>query len=155
MNKWFTAMILLAGCPGGAAWADEAAESAAEAARSAAVGVMNEFLVAFNARDEAAWADTLHYPHVRLASQEVRVYESREAFLESADLDAFAAATGWRYSTWDSMKVVQDSADKVHVLVQFSRFDAADELISSFASFYVVERVDGRWGIRARSSFAP
>jgi len=125
-------------------------DSAREAER-----VMAAFLAAFNARDEAAWADTLHFPHVRLASQTVTVYEDRDAFLEVMDLDRFAADTGWSYSRWDDMEVIQQSPRKVHVKVRFSRFDADDRLLSSFDSLYVIELVDGRWAVRARSSFAP
>jgi hypothetical protein len=120
-----------------------------------ALAVMDAFLVAFNGRDEQAWADTLHFPHVRLASQTVTVYEDRASFLDAMDLDAFAAQNRWRYSTWDDLRVIQADGEKVHVQVRFSRFDADDELIASFDSLYVIERVDGRWGIRARSSFAP
>jgi len=120
-----------------------------------AVRVMNDFLAAFNARDEAAWADTLLFPHVRLASQTVTVYGTRDEFLAGMDLDRFAAQTGWRYSTWDDMEVIQQSDVKVHVKVRFSRFNEYDELISSFDSLYIIEQVDGRWGVRARSSFAP
>jgi hypothetical protein len=50
---------------------------------------------------------------------------------------------------------VQANADKVHVMVVFSRYDADDELLAQFDSFYIVTRVDGRWGIRSWSSFAP
>ena len=32
---------------------------------------------------------------------------------------------------------------------------AAGERISTYDSLYVVEHSDGRWGVRARSSFAP
>ena len=39
--------------------------------------------------------------------------------------------------------------------LRFSRFDAEDELIASYDSLYIIEPVDGRWGVRARSSFAP
>lgn len=124
-------------------------------AREAATGVMADFLAAFNARDEAAWADTLVYPHVRLASSEVVIYETRNDFMEAMDLASFAAATGWRYSTWDDMVVLQDSATKVHIQVRFSRFDADDALIATYDSLYVIVRIDGRWGVRARSSFAP
>ena len=124
-------------------------------ARKAAIGVMADFLAAFNARDEAAWADTLVYPHVRIASSEVVTYETRSDFLGAMDLDSFAAATGWRYSRRDDMVVLQDSATKVHIQVRFSRFDANDALLASYDSLYVIERIDGRWGIRARSSFAP
>ncbi len=129
--------------------------SQAGAREAQALAVMEAFLSAFNDRDEAAWADTLHFPHVRLASQTVTVYPDRQAFLDDMDLEAFAASSGWRYSTWDDMSVVQASEDKVHVAVRFSRFDAEDELIATFASLYIIERIDGRWGIRGRSSFAP
>ena len=126
-----------------------------ETPEAAALAVMDAFLVAFNARDEAAWADTLHFPHVRLASQTVTVYPDREAFLEAMDMDAFAATYGWQYSTWDNMSVIQSSERKVHVQVVFSRFNADDKLLASFNSLYVIELVDGRWGVRGRSSFAP
>jgi hypothetical protein len=33
--------------------------------------------------------------------------------------------------------------------------NAAGDKISEYDSLYVVENVNGRWGIRARSSFAP
>jgi hypothetical protein len=120
-----------------------------------AIAVMDAFLSAFNARDEAAWADSLQFPHVRLASQTVTVYPDREAFLAAMDLDQFASSSGWRYSTWDDMSVIQSSPNKVHIKVKFSRFDASDTLLASFDSLYVIEKIDGRWGVRARSSFAP
>lgn len=143
--KFCLLVILLLGS--GAGRADAPAEEA--------VRVMNDFLAAFNARDEAAWADTLLFPHVRLASQTVTVYYTRDEFLAAMDLDRFAAQTGWRYSTWDDLEVIQQSDRKVHVQVRFSRFNEYDELIASFDSLYVIEQVDGRWGVRARSSFAP
>lgn len=134
-----------------------AAAAAAAAARAddAALAVMHAFLDAFNARDTAAWADTLHFPHVRLAGGEVHVYPDREAFLAAMDMNAFAAAFGWDHSTWDDMRIVQSSPDKVHVAVLFSRFDAAGNKLASYHSLYVIEQIGGRWGVRARSSFAP
>jgi hypothetical protein len=136
--------------PGQAAAGDDVA-----AAREAALAVMDAFLEAFNARDESAWADTLHYPHVRIASGTVAVYPDREAFLENRDLNAFAEQTGWDYSTWDDLSVVHASPDKVHIAVRFTRYDRQGAEMASYDSFYVVERIDGRWGVRARSSFAP
>jgi len=128
---------------------------AVRAAEAQALAVMDAFLAAFNASDVPAWADTLLFPHVRLASGRVVVYPDRQSFIESMDMAAFAAQTGWYYSTWDDMAVVQSSPDKVHIRVRFSRFDAEDALIASFDSLYIIEQVDGRWGVRARSSFAP
>ena len=122
---------------------------------SAAVQVMHGFLAAFNARDESAWADTLHFPHVRVASGDVVVYPDKAGFVAAMDLDAFAESTGWDHSSWDEMTVIQASENKVHITVTFSRFNAAGDKISEYDSLYVVENVNGRWGIRARSSFAP
>ena len=132
----------------------DAAEAEASA-RAEALQVMHSFLSAFNASDEAAWARTLVYPHIRMASGEVRIYPDEESFTAEMDLAAFAETTGWRRSEWDDMQVIQSSADKVHIRVQFSRFNAEDELMASYDSLYIIERVDGRWGVRARSSFAP
>ena len=47
-------------------WA-QADETATVQARA----VMDEFITQFNARDEAKWADTLLFPHVRIASGSV------------------------------------------------------------------------------------
>lgn len=133
-----------------------AAETAAvEQAKTAALGVMEAFLLAFNARDEAAWADTLQFPHVRMASGGVVVYPDRAAFLDAMDLTAFAEQTGWDYSTWDDMQIIHASPDKVHIAVMFTRYDPKGSELASYESLYVVEQADGRWGVRARSSFAP
>jgi hypothetical protein len=92
---------------------------------------------------------------VRIASGEVLVYPDREAFVAAMDLDAFAAQTGWRRSAWDGMRVIQASPQKVHIAVTFTRYDADGAKMASYDSLYVVENVAGRWGVRARSSFAP
>ena len=149
MKKHFSILIftLVSALPAGFTQASVAADEA--------MAVMDAFLTAFNARDEAAWADTLLFPHVRLASQTVTVYPDRASFIAAMDLDVFASNSGWSYSTWDDMAVVQESADKVHIKVIFSRFNGNDQLLASFQSLYVIEQVDGRWGVRARSSFAP
>jgi hypothetical protein len=71
------------------------------------------------------------------------------------DLSRFAGQTGWDHSSWDDLEVIQTSADKVHVAVTFTRYDANGAKMASYQSLYVIERVGGRWGVRARSSFAP
>ena len=122
---------------------------------NAAMGVLDGFMNAFNARDDEAMCRTFHYPHVRFASGAVRTYETYEHCVEQFDFARFAERFGWDHSGWDRRTVVQANIDKVHVMVIFSRYDADDELIAQFDSLYIVTRVDGRWGIRSRSSFAP
>ena len=131
------------------------ATGADNAAERAALAVMERFLATFNASDVTGLADTLAYPHVRFASGGVRIFENRAAFIEATDMAAFASNFGWKYSTWDDLEIIQSGSDKVHIRVRFSRFDAEDQLIASYDSLYVVVNQAGRWGIRARSSFAP
>jgi hypothetical protein len=53
------------------------------------------------------------------------------------------------------MQIVQSSPTKVHIAVEFSRYHKDGTQYASYPSLYIVEQVDGHWGIRARSSFAP
>jgi hypothetical protein len=124
-------------------------------AAAAALDVMDRFLAAFNARDVGGWADTLLYPHVRFAGGRVTTYPDRDAFIADNHLDALAAGEGWDHSTWDSREIVQESDSKVHIATVFSRYHADGTRYASYQSLYIVEQVDGKWGIRARSSFAP
>ena len=128
-----------------------AADSAAEAqARNA----MDEFMAAFNARDVRAWAATLNYPHVRFASNDVRVYNTPEDFVRENQNYPKRLAP-WHHSRWDAMSVVQSGPDKVHLAVTFVRFDADGKEIGRFPSLYVVTLKGGHWGVQGRSSFAP
>ena len=121
---------------------------------AAARAVMTDFLEAFNRRDVEAWAKTLHFPHVRLARQTVTVIPTAVEFVVGTDLQPLVDQ-GWAFSRWDRIDVVHAGPNKVHFAVTFSRYRANHELIATFDSLYVVELVDGRWGVRSRSSFAP
>ncbi len=123
-------------------------------AEKAALKVMDEFLQAFNARDLQAWRATLHYPHVRIASGGVAIAMTPEEY-GTEDLFGRLAASGWHHSRWTDMHIVQSGPEKVHVAVRFTRFDANDVPLASFDSLYVITLQGGRWGVIARSSFAP
>ena len=66
------------------------ARFADEAPEAAAYRTLDTFLNAFNANDAAAWADTLHFPHVRMASGTVAVYPDKASFVAAMDLERFA-----------------------------------------------------------------
>ena len=145
------ALVFAGWCTGVRAQTDETAADAITAAR----GVMEDFITTFNARDESAWADTLLFPHVRVASGDVIVHPSKAEFVAATDLDEFARINNWHHSAWDSIEVIQAGPDKVHFKVVFSRFNPAGEKYVTFNSLYILQCVEGKWGIRARSSFAP
>jgi hypothetical protein len=142
-------LLLLAGTLAAPAGADTAALEA-EALRA-----MDAFMAAFNARDVEAWAATLNFPHVRIASGKVAVFEDAAAFRSSFEFAQFAQQTGWSRSEWTDRRVIQAGPDKVHVAVVFTRFRADGSVLAKFESLYVVTKLDGHWGVQARSSYAP
>ncbi len=130
-------------------------QPATEAAVAAAHEVMQAFLRAFNAKDTAAWADTLLFPHVRVAGGGVVVTPDKQSFIDAMDMEQFARTFDWGHSEWDGIELIQAGPDKVHFKVRFSRFNPAGERNATFDSLYIIQREGERWGVRARSSFAP
>ena len=121
-----------------------------------AAEVMREFMVTFNAQDSDGWSKTLLFPHVRISSGGVVVDPSRQEFVAQMDFQAFARRFNWHHSAWDSLEVVQVSPNKVHIAVQFTRYDVQQQALASYDSLYILQPGEGgKWGIRARSSFAP
>ncbi|MBV8751971.1 MAG: hypothetical protein JO328_03835, partial [Hyphomicrobiales bacterium] len=105
-----------------------------------------------NRGDEAAANATLHFPHVRLASGKVTVWQKSGDY----KLDSFKARAGdgWHHSTWDERAPIHVGDSKVHLKVKFSRWRKDNSLIGTFQTIYILTNRDGRWGIQARSSFA-
>ena len=64
--------------------------AAVEDQSAAAMKALDEYMAAFNSRDEKAWAATLNYPHVRMAGGEVKVWQTSEDYCADFDFDAFA-----------------------------------------------------------------
>jgi 2C-methyl-D-erythritol 2,4-cyclodiphosphate synthase len=129
--------------------------AAADDPDAGAFAAMDAFMTAFNDGDIEAWADSLQFPHVRMAGGRVDYYPDRGAFVTAMKTLNLARSEGWQRSTWDVRKVVQRSSDKVHVATTFSRYRKDGERYATYQSLYIVERINGRWGVRARSSFAP
>ena len=131
------------------------AASSARQAEAQALEVMYAFMRSFNARDPKAFADTLLFPHVRVASGGVRVSPDAQTFIEATDFDAFAQRFDWAFSRWESIETVQADENKVHFAVVFVRHNCAGEPNATFRSLYILQRAASGWGIRSRSSFAP
>ncbi|HFG6923694.1 hypothetical protein [Acinetobacter baumannii] len=123
---------------------------------------LDDFLTTFNAKDELAWAKTLNYPHVRMSGNQVTVWQTPEAYAKDQDLKKLSKAIGWESSRWDYRYVVQSGSDgknnpnKYHVALSFTRLDKAGNPIpgQTFDSFYIITKVNGKWGTQFRSSMA-
>ena len=114
--------------------------------------VTDDFMRTFNSKDAEAWGATFNFPSVRIASGNVRIINS------AADLEQSFTnleATGWHHSAWEKRQIVQCGDTKAHMLTTFVRYRADGSLLSKFDSLYIVELKNGRWGLTARSSFAP
>ena len=119
---------------------------------TAGMAVLDRFLAALNARDQAALLATMHFPHYRLAGVAMRVWEQPD---DSYLAGFYArAGEGWHHTNWDFRRVVAAGPEKVHLDVQFTRYRADNSPLGSFRSLYIVTRRDGVWAIQARSSFA-
>lgn len=117
-----------------------------------ALGALDRFMAALNARDEAALNATLHFPHVRFASGRVTTWETPGSYSLADFLGR--AGDGWQRSRWETRRVIHAGPDKVHLDVEFSRWRADGSPLGRYRSIYVVTLIDGRWAIQARSSFA-
>ena len=122
--------------------------------RQAAIRVVEAYMDAVNERDPHAFAATLNYPHYRVAGGSIQVWEHSEVLAETMSFKGLAR-TGWHRSEWDSVTPIQVSRNGVNVALELSRYDADGAKIASFHTLYLVTRQDDRWGIKARSSFAP
>ena len=117
---------------------------------------MMEYLRSFNAKDVESWSKTMLFPHIRIASGEIVLYPTASDLASKIDLHQFAQENNWSRSEWKTLDVIQASPEKVHVKVEFTRYDKTGEPYVSYNSLYVLQREKtGDWGIRVRSSFAP
>ena len=119
----------------------------------AARAAIDRFFEGFNAEDDAVIRAALNFPHVRLASGSVRVFERPEDF--HTPFQALKDAEGWHHSTLERAEVIHAGPDKVHFDVCFHRFHEDGTRYATHEAVWVVTRQGGHWGIQARSSFAP
>lgn len=121
----------------------------------AALAVLDDFMTAFNAYDVEAWSATLHYPHFRLASGQMRIDEGGPPSVDRlAGAIRRLRSSGWHHSAWDRRHVVHVGPSKVHIDTQFTRYREDASVIATYESLYIVTLEDGRWGVKMRSSFA-
>ena len=122
----------------------------------AAMATTDAFLQTFNDGDARGHASTLAYPHVRLASGSVRIWETIDVAIPAMEQGIAALrASGWDHSVWDHRKVIHTGPAKVHLDVQFTRYRSDGSVIGVFPAVYVIVEQDDRWLIQCRSSFAP
>ena len=112
------------------------------------------FIAAFNAQDHEALADTLNYPHIRLANGRFARVESRKEFVEiSNSVEPKLRQEGWHHTTVESIDVIHDGKDKVHLSIRNHRCRADDTIYNTFDTLWIVTKENDHWGIQFRSSY--
>ena len=109
---------------------------------------LEAFLEDWNRRDSDAMREHLSFPHITHGPNRFVIAETREEFFQDFDL---LRSQGWRRSTFDRFEVLQQSGDKINMLVDFRRYGVDGEVISDMQVFYVMSLQDGRWGMQYRS----
>jgi len=119
---------------------------------TAAKQVMQAHIDSINARDGAAIAATLHFPHFRLTDGRLKTWETPDSYLSD-----FRSRAGqeWSHSAWGHLNVVHANATKVHLDMEVQRFATDGSLMIAFSSLWVIAKIDGVWAAQLRSSFAP
>jgi len=116
--------------------------------------VLDDFMAALNAYDAKGMDAQMHFPHVRIARGEVKVYPAPGS--NPMDLfDKLKAEDNWSHSTWKTRELVQFNEVKAHYAVSYTRYRADGSVIGVYESLYVLTRDAQGWGILARSSFGP
>ena len=63
------------------------AQQYAEGPEAAALRVLDDYIAAYNARDEAAFVATLHFPHVRIAGDRAKTFMGIAEYMRELDQD--------------------------------------------------------------------
>ena len=122
----------------------------------AAIQATDNFMKAFNAKDAVEWAATLNYPHVRFSNGAVTTWNSEEEYAETTKKRfPTLIANGWHHTVLVKREVTLSSEDKIHVSIEFERFNADDDSLGVFQALYIVTNVDGHWGIQGISTITP
>jgi hypothetical protein len=114
------------------------------------------YIDAFNRVDSSAMADAFNFPHIRLAAGAFTIIETQEDFLQLQEkANAGRIAEGWGHTVIESLEVIHQGADKVHLAVEYTRRRADDTVYCRFNSLWIATLQDGHWGIQFRSSYLP
>ena len=109
---------------------------------------LERFLEAWNTADNSAIQKTVNYPHITHAPVGLIVAKAPRQFI--TDFEEMKQQ-GWSRSTFDKITPRQSSDHKVNFEVEYSRLNAAGEVISSGYVFYVVTNDEGHWGMQYRA----
>jgi hypothetical protein len=121
-------------------------------AEAVARQALEKFMTEWNTGDDAQLRTAMNFPFVTFGGgSRVTIDEKAENF--SQGFDRMRETQGWASSSfsYDTLKIFMTSEDKIHLSVDYNRFNADGEKYSTGNVFYVVTKKDGHWGMQLRS----
>ena len=121
-----------------------------------AIRAYGTFIAALNSGDSQAMFEVMHVPHIRISGNGVVIYETKVK-VEREFLNGFTSRAGetWHHTEMDWVQALHSSEDKVHLYLQWTRYDKDGNALATHPALWIMTRVDGKWGAQCRSSFAP
>ncbi len=122
-----------------------------------AMRLLTEYFAAFNDRDMAAVARTLHFPYATYEGPEPLIYKSAAEFVRNPPPSIFEsdkADSQLRPGTYDIIDVLQvHTFNPVNVGLElsYSRFRADGYRLGINQGIYAITNNDGKWGIQLSS----
>ncbi len=120
--------------------------------REAAQTAVQAYFDALNALDPESWADTMHFPQLRLSSSGLDFWKTRADFLSGT---APGRQRTWPETRIDSMEVYQTGPSGANLNVRYSRLNADGEALSAYDAVFLATLRDGRWAVQAHSTYGP
>ncbi len=127
-------------------------EQTAPDIRAEAEAAVMAYFDAFNSLDPERWADTLHFPQVRLSSSGYGFWETRAEFLAGPEPGRLRT---WPETRVDSLEVSQNGPTGANLDIRYSVMNEDDEALSTYDAVFLATLRDGRWGVQAHSTYGP
>jgi hypothetical protein len=119
--------------------------------RKAIFELFTEFAKTFSAHDFDAHFKLYHFPIVRVTGSKLTVYPTLSDVPKDILMRGIPA--DYARSEWTSLEIIQGSPTKVHVIATFDRVRKDGTAIGNYPSLYIVEKINGVWGVTVRSNF--
>jgi len=122
-----------------------------------AMRLLTEYFAAYNDRDYAAVAKTLHFPYATYEATEPLIYKTAQEFINNPPPSIFESSkpeSQLRPGTYDIMDVLQlqtFNAVNVGLELCYTRYRADGYKIGINQGIYAITNNDGRWGIQLSS----
>ena len=121
-----------------------------------AIKAYETFISALNSGDTQAMFQVMHVPHIRISGNGVVIYETKDQLQREYMIGcANRAGSAWHHTEMDWVQALHSSEDKVHLYLQWTRYDKVGNAIATHPALWIMTKIDGIWGAQCRSSFAP